>query len=659
MPTDDRYRAALGTRARAFIPDEGGDTLTPVAFRSPPKSATFGWVEAHAEIKGGPGGISGVLVLAVDSNTRGTVDPTSLRIFRWNSDERRFTLVESSGCDDGALVWGRIDAAGKYAAIGLNTHPAALATIRMLAAMRELPGMAEAERGALHEQVCELLLCSAEASAGQPNLCAACRALASPFDLPEFELLPHSPVVAQPATVLRSPEEHRSRPLEADAFPAEGGVSAMALDPVAPGRLYVAAESGGIWRLDGLADDSAAPWVALGELGTRVVHAVAVAAPVDDQIVYVADESGAVMRSRDRGATWGTPSKIRFRHVWRIAIDPADPESRVRRIAVLRSGPSRRRRVRQGLWESADGGCTWMEVLTGDTIDAAVDPDDSSILYAAVRDEGLCLSLRSGRGWIRVMPFVSAAVHGGSMIRVALGRATGGAGRTVAVRFGQELFVNRHGGRARRQPDGGPWVSIGERGGDGTRAAPGDRSGSVRRRGALDRRRQPRAYRSGLGAGWRRVGQGRDRSQAQDARAVAGIRLAAQGCRLPRPWRWHPGVDRRRPHVGSNRSARLRAGGSGHERSTEDRDRDPPGCACGSRQQGASGMPRVRRTVSRPGGGKRRNGGGDRNGAPTDARTRGVGATWDALLTPLRDSPGAHPARSRSSRSTTGSTRPS
>jgi len=96
-----------------------------------------------------------------------------------------------------------------------------------------------------------------------------------------------------------------------------------------------------------------------------------------------------------------------------------------------------------------------------------MDPADASILHAAIRDEGLYRSTDSGQGWQLALPFVSEAVHGGSMIKVALGRLTAEIKRTVAVRFGQEIFVNRNGGRGPRQPGGGPWVSKGWRGGDG------------------------------------------------------------------------------------------------------------------------------------------------------------------------------------------------
>jgi hypothetical protein len=466
MPTGDRYREALGTRPRAFIP-EGRARIEVVAVRNPPTRASFGWVGASAEVRSAAGGVAGVLVLGVDARrlrSLGAVDPESLRLFRWEADARRFTLVGQSGCDDGSVVWGRIDAAGTYAAIGLNTDPALLATVRTLAALRDLPDLAETESMALHARVCELVLCAAAEGEDRKKLCAACRALPNPFELPEFELLSLSPRPSRPVGT-HPPTEPQTGPLEADAFPAKGTISAIALDPGAHGRLYVAAERGGMWRLDGLADGPAAPWVALSEVGTRVVRAVA-AAPTESQTVYLADESGEVLRSVDRGATWSSRGEVRFRHVWRIAVHPSNPD----RVYVASSTAAESESGVQGqvgLWESADGGVTWTELLSGDTLDAAVDPDGGSILYAAVRDEGLFVSTQTGPRWVLAMPFISAPVHGGSMIRVALGRGTDRPRRTAIVRFGQEIFVNRNGGLPRQQPGGGPWVSMGRRGGDG------------------------------------------------------------------------------------------------------------------------------------------------------------------------------------------------
>jgi hypothetical protein len=165
----------------------------------------------------------------------------------------------------------------------------------------------------------------------------------------------------------------------------------------------------------------------------------------------------------NRGATWSPPGEGRFRYAWRILVHPTEPD-RLYVASGSVSGDDGEGEI--GLWESIDGGARWAPLVTGDVTDAAMDPADASILYAAVRDVGLYRSSDSGQTWQLALPFVSEAVHGGSTIKVALGRQTAEITRTVAVSFGQEIFVNRNGGRGPRQPGGGPWVSKGLRGGD-------------------------------------------------------------------------------------------------------------------------------------------------------------------------------------------------
>ena len=89
-----------------------------------------------------------------------------------------------------------------------------------------------------------------------------------------------------------------------------------------------------------------------------------------------------------------------------------------------------------------------------------------SILYAGLRGDGLLRSDDGGVTWVLALPFISMAVHGGSEISLALGGRQEPAQLTVAVRFGQEVVLNRHGGRRPQEPGGGGWVSKGWRGGD-------------------------------------------------------------------------------------------------------------------------------------------------------------------------------------------------
>jgi len=53
------------------------------------------------------------------------------------------------------------------------------------------------------------------------------------------------------------------------------------------------------------------------------------------------------------------------------------------------------------------------------------------------------------------------------MIKVAVGGQGSDSDRTVAVKFDQEIFINRKGGRPQNDPNGGPWTSLGKYGENG------------------------------------------------------------------------------------------------------------------------------------------------------------------------------------------------
>jgi hypothetical protein len=476
MPTDDRaeehldgeepedrnrLREAVRSQPAAFLPDEEGLRVDVRPVRNPQPRASLGFVGASAEVKAEETSISGTLVLRVEASRLGTVAPESLRLFRWETQARRFSLVEPSGPGDEPYIWGRITTPGRYVVIGLNADPPLLATIRMLAALRDLPDIETEPGGALHRRICELVVCAPELVDKGKKRCADCQKLSQPFELPEFELLPAVTQLApEPAPDVGPSREAGGRE---QAPPATRGVLALALDPSEPDRLYVAPATGGLWCLDGVMDDPTSGWTALTEPnGPLILRAVAVA-PANGQNLYVADGLGLIRRSVDRGATWSTPSEGRFRQVRRILVHPTEPD---RLYVAAGSVDGDDGDGEMGLWESGDGGTRWAPLLAGDVTDAAMDPADASILYAAIRHEGLYRSSDSGQSWQRALPFVSEPVHGGSMIVIALGRRTAEIDRTVAVRFGQEIFVNRNGGRGPRQPDGGHWVSKGWRGGD-------------------------------------------------------------------------------------------------------------------------------------------------------------------------------------------------
>jgi hypothetical protein len=467
----DRLREAARSHPAAFLPDDEGLRFEVRPVRNPQPRASLGFVGMFADVKAEETSIPGTLVLRVEPKRLGTVAPGSLRLFRWEAQAKLFTLVERSGLGDEAYVWGRITTPGRYAVIGLNTDPPVLATIQTLLAMRDLPDIGKEPGGALHRRICELVVCAPELAAEGKKRCADCQKLSRPFELPEFELVPPLMQLAPEGAPRLGPSreaggEKSGEPTpvaDGQARPASSGVLAFALDSNELDRLYVGPSNGGLWYLDEVTNERASGWTPLADLnGSLIVRAVAVA-PANSQTLYVGDGLGQIIRSVNRGATWSPPGEGRFRYAWRILVHPTEPD-RLYVASGSVSGDDGEGEI--GLWESIDGGARWAPLVTGDVTDAAMDPADASILYAAVRDVGLYRSSDSGQTWQLALPFVSEAVHGGSTIKVALGRRTAEITRTVAVSFGQEIFVNRNGGRGPRQPGGGPWVSKGLRGGD-------------------------------------------------------------------------------------------------------------------------------------------------------------------------------------------------
>jgi hypothetical protein len=487
MPTDDRnqedpggerpedsnhLREAARSHPAAFLPDDEGLRFEVRPVRNPQPRASLGFVGVFVDVKAEETSIRGTLVLRVEPRRFGVVAPRSLRLFRWEAQAKLFTLVEPSGVGDESYVWGRITSPGRYAVIGLNEDPPVLATIRTLAAVRDLPDIDKEPGGALHRRICELVVCAPELGDEGKKRCADCQKLSRPFELPEFELLRPAMQLAPERALRLAPfreagagESGGPTPVaDGQARPASSGVLALALDSSALDRLYVGPSSGGLWYLDGVTNDLASGWKALTELKRSVIVRAVAVGPGKSQTLYLADGLGQITRSVNHGATWSPPGEDRFRYVWRILVHPTEPD---RLYLASGSVPGDDGEGEIGLWESIDGGARWARLIAGDVTDAAMDPADASILYAAVRDEGLYRSADSGQTWQLALPFVSEAVHGGSIIKVALGRRTAEIKRTVAVGFGREIFVNQNGGRGPRQPGGGPWVSKGLRGGDG------------------------------------------------------------------------------------------------------------------------------------------------------------------------------------------------
>jgi hypothetical protein len=185
-------------------------------------------------------------------------------------------------------------------------------------------------------------------------------------------------------------------------------VECVAVDPLAPSRVYCGTAADGAW----LSDDAGRSWAPAGPGVThRAVTSVAVSAAETEDgpaVVYAGTEPSGVFRSADGGSSWAEmtgllalPSKSGWsfpprpdtHHVrW---IEP-DPVATGRLYVAIEAG---------ALVRTPDGGRTWTDRATGgpyDTHTAATHRLAPDRVYCAAGD-GYFESRDGGRRWTRPM----------------------------------------------------------------------------------------------------------------------------------------------------------------------------------------------------------------------------------------------------------------
>ena len=455
-------------RQGAFVAD--GDAKGEVApAEHPAEHASFGFAGPAVELRLDGDVVPGTLYLPLDEEALSHLEPTSVALFRWDGDRQAFDRVVPSGSrlvpdfdrDDirHAHVWGRVTSPGVYVAVGLSKDPAVRRTLATFLAARDLFG--ELERDVLRgfrDRVCELILCAQDLNGfgGTGDVCDRCFGLDLTIGLPEldliqpthpgggFEFFPCIPDCryaewrsAGPTVWNESPTVDLAGCSFDVALDTSGGTATW---------LYTASADGGIWRRSASVLPSAAGWAPLTDDEHSLITTAIAVAPSNGDVVYYADGLGYILRSDDRGGTWRRTSVTTFSGVRRILVDHTNPM----KVYVAAAW--------QGFYASTDGGATWALRLAGQVLDAAMDPAVGTVLYAAQRGVGVHKSYDAGMTWQLVLAWAAPGVNpgGSSMIKIALGRLGADASRTVAVKFGEAILVNRTGGRPPGAVGGGP-----------------------------------------------------------------------------------------------------------------------------------------------------------------------------------------------------------
>jgi len=474
-------------RHGAFIADGEGKGEV-VAVEHPAEHASFGFAGPPVELRLRGKSSSGTLIVPLDGESARGVELTSVALFRWDEERKRFEHVVPSRTRvlpdrerpdvTHAHVWGRVTRPGVYVPVGVSSDPAVRRTLSAFLAGRDLFDKLDPNtlRG-FQDRICGLILCAPDLGGfggGGGNLCERCLGLDLSIGLPEldlirlprpgeggFDFLPCMPRCrygewrsAGPTIWHESPNVDLAGCSYELAIDTSGGSSHY---------LYTASANGGIWRR-ALPVTAASGWTPLTDDQSSLVTTAVAVAPSNGDVVYHVDGLGYLLRSGNRGQTWSRTSGTTFSGVRRVLVDQTDPM----KIYVAASW--------QGLYASTDGGATWTQRLAGLILDAAMDPGNSAIIYAAERSVGVHKSSDAGVTWQLVLPWTTANVNpgGSSMIKIALGRLGTDANRTVAVKFGEAILVNNNGGRPPGTTGGGPWNIRGQPGNPGAGTGQGD-----------------------------------------------------------------------------------------------------------------------------------------------------------------------------------------
>ncbi len=110
--------------------------------------------------------------------------------------------------------------------------------------------------------------------------------------------------------------------------------------------------------------------------------------PLNENVIYAANDGDGVFRSTDRGVTWSELSNLQW--VWQVHELVFGPDN----SGVLLAASA------DGIWRTADGGDNWdQQSAIGQIRDIVFDPQDSLKAYAVSREGGVLRSFDGGTTW--------------------------------------------------------------------------------------------------------------------------------------------------------------------------------------------------------------------------------------------------------------------
>jgi hypothetical protein len=231
-----------------------------------------------------------------------------------------------------------------------------------------------------------------------------------------------------------------------------GRVVDIAVDPVAADTIYIAAATGGVWKSTDKGANFTSIWPTSNtqSMGALVITSTGTlfagtgeANPGGGSLTY---GGSGIYRSTDGGTTWQQVGLTNSGAIGRLAVDPTNPQHLFAAVAgqlYLHGGE-------RGVYESNDGGTTWVQVLAGDNdttgaVDLAIDPTNPNRVFAAMWDHlrepdlrtyggvgsGVFRSIDGGTTWSRLANGLPAS--GPTIGRIGIGLAPSNPQRLYAL----------------------------------------------------------------------------------------------------------------------------------------------------------------------------------------------------------------------------------